>query len=173
MSGNQLLKGIPVLDWLVRSTLGTQNQRLVRRYLKQVALVSKQEDAMRVLTDAQLMAKTEEFRARIAKGEKPFDLRPEIFAAAREAMDRAAAPFVASLRIVGLDEALISARATQDESLLRERLAALSEPLGSRVRLDMVGGQGQLLAATPAAADPMASGAMALRRGFLSASITA
>ena len=89
MSGNQLLKGIPVLDWLVRSTLGTQNQRLVRRYLKQVALVSKQEDAMRVLTDAQLMAKTEEFRARIAKGEKRFDLRPEIFAAAREAMDRA------------------------------------------------------------------------------------
>lgn len=85
----------------------------------------------------------------------------------REAMDRAAAPFVASLRIVGLDEALISARATQDESLLRERLAALSEPLGSRVRLDMVGGQGQLLAATPAAADPMASGAMALRRDLL------
>ena len=85
----------------------------------------------------------------------------------REALDRAAAPFLASLRIVGLDEALISARATQDESLLRERLAALGEPLGSRVRLDMVGGQGQLLAATPAAADPMASGAMALRRDLL------
>ena len=89
MSSNQLLKGIPVLDWLVRSTLGTQNQRLVKRYLKQVELVSRLEDEMRALTDAQLMAKTEEFRARIVKGEKPFDLRPEIFAVAREAMDRA------------------------------------------------------------------------------------
>jgi preprotein translocase subunit SecA len=89
MSGNQLLKGIPVLDWLVRSTLGTQNQRLVKRYLKQVELVNRQEAEMRALTDAQLMAKTEEFRSRIAKGEKPFDLRPQIFAVAREAMDRA------------------------------------------------------------------------------------
>jgi preprotein translocase subunit SecA len=89
MSSSQLFKGIPVLDWIVRSTLGTQNQRMVRRYLKQVDLVNKQEDAVRQLTDAQLMAKTEEFRARIKKGEKPFDLRPEIFAVAREAMDRA------------------------------------------------------------------------------------
>ena len=89
MSGNQLLKGIPVLDWLVRSTLGTQNQRLVKRYLKQVELVNRQEAEMRALTDSQLMAKTEEFRSRIAKGEKPFDLRPQIFAVAREAMDRA------------------------------------------------------------------------------------
>ena len=89
MSSNQLLKGIPVLDWIVRSTLGTQNQRMVKRYLKQVELVSRREAEMRALTDAQLMAKTAEFRERIAKGEKPFDLRPEIFAAAREAMDRA------------------------------------------------------------------------------------
>jgi len=89
MSSSQLFKGIPVLDWIVRSTLGTQNQRMVKRYLKQVDLVNRQESAVRTLTDAQLMAKTEEFRARIAKGEKPFDLRPEIFAVAREAMDRA------------------------------------------------------------------------------------
>ena len=89
MSSSQLFKGIPVLDWIVRSTLGTQNQRMVKRYLKQVDLVNRQESAVRTLTDAQLMAKTEEFRARIVKGEKPFDLRPEIFAVAREAMDRA------------------------------------------------------------------------------------
>ncbi len=89
MASNQLFKGIPVLDWIVRSTLGTQNQRMVRRYLRQVDLVNKQEEATRLLTDAQLKAKTQEFRDRIKKGEKPFDLRPEIFAAAREAMDRA------------------------------------------------------------------------------------
>ena len=90
----------------------------------------------------------------------------------REAVDRAAAPLVASLRAVVTDEALLSARARQDESLLRQRLAALLEPLGSSVRLDMVGGQGQLLAAVPAAADPMASGATALRRDLLPGQVT-
>ncbi|MFM8642697.1 MAG: hypothetical protein ACKOEP_07680, partial [Phycisphaerales bacterium] len=89
MSSNQLLKGIPILDWVVRKTLGTQNQRMVKRYLKQVELVSRLEPEVRQLTDAQLMAKTAAFRERIAKGEKSVDLRPEIFAVAREAMDRA------------------------------------------------------------------------------------
>ncbi|MFO0963134.1 MAG: preprotein translocase subunit SecA [Phycisphaerales bacterium] len=89
MASNQLFKGIPVLDWIVRSTLGTQNQRMVRRYLRQVDLVNRQEDSVRTLTDAQLRARTQEFRDRIKAGEKPFDLRPEIFATAREAMDRA------------------------------------------------------------------------------------
>jgi hypothetical protein len=89
----------------------------------------------------------------------------------REAMDRAAAPLVASLRAIVRDEVLLSARATQDESLLRQRLAALLSPLGSNVRLDMVGGQGQLLAAVPAAADPMASGASALRRDLLAGQV--
>jgi preprotein translocase subunit SecA len=89
MSSNQLLRGIPILDWVVRKTLGTQNQRMVRRYLKQVELVSRLEPEVRRLTDAQLMAKTAEFRERISKGEKSIDMRPEIFAVAREAMDRA------------------------------------------------------------------------------------
>jgi preprotein translocase subunit SecA len=88
MSSSQLFKGIPVLDWIVRSTLGTQNQRMVKRYLKQVDLVNRQEERMRALTDPQLMAMTDEFRTRISKGEKPFDLRPEIFAVAREAITR-------------------------------------------------------------------------------------
>jgi hypothetical protein len=42
---------------------------------------------MRRLTDAQLRAKTEEFRTRTAGGEKPYAMIPEIFAVAREAMD--------------------------------------------------------------------------------------
>ena len=86
---SQLLKGIPVLDWFVRITLGTKNQRDVKRYLKIVDQVSALEPEMRRLTDAQLRAKTEEFRTRTAGGEKPYSMIPEIFAVAREAMDRA------------------------------------------------------------------------------------
>jgi len=85
---SQLLKGIPIIDWFVRITMGTKNQRDVKRYNKIVDSANALEPAMRRLTDAELRAKTEEFRTRIAGGEKPYSMIPEIFAAAREAMDR-------------------------------------------------------------------------------------
>jgi preprotein translocase subunit SecA len=85
---SQLLKGIPILDWFVRVTLGTKNQRDVKRYLKIVDQVNALEPEVRRLTDAQLRAKTDEFRTRTAGGEKPYAMIPEIFAVAREAMDR-------------------------------------------------------------------------------------
>ena len=85
---SQLLKGIPVLDWFVRVTMGTKNQRDVKRYNKIVDAANALEPEIRRLTDAQLRAKTDEFRTRIAGGEKPYTMIPEIFAVAREAMDR-------------------------------------------------------------------------------------
>lgn len=91
----------------------------------------------------------------------------------REAMDRAAAPLVAALRGAALDGALLAARAENDESALRQRLTALREGLGMTGRLDMVGGQGQLLAAAPAAADPLASGARALQRDLIAGQVSA
>ncbi len=85
---SQLLKGIPVIDWFVRITMGTKNQRDVKRYNKIVDAANALEPEVRRLTDALLRAKTAEFRTRIAGGEKPYALIPEIFAVAREAMDR-------------------------------------------------------------------------------------
>jgi preprotein translocase subunit SecA len=85
---SQLLKGIPIIDWFVRITMGTKNQRDVKRYNKIVDAANALEPEIRRLTDAQLRAKTDEFRTRIAGGEKPYTMIPEIFAVAREAMDR-------------------------------------------------------------------------------------
>ena len=85
---SQLLKGIPVIDWFVRITMGTKNQRDVKRYNKIVDAANALEPEIRRLTDAQLRAKTQEFRTRIAGGEKSYGMIPEIFAVAREAMDR-------------------------------------------------------------------------------------
>ena len=68
---SQLLKGIPIIDWFVRITMGTKNQRDVKRYNKIVDATGALEAEMRRLTDAQLRAKTDEFRTRIAGGEKP------------------------------------------------------------------------------------------------------
>jgi preprotein translocase subunit SecA len=86
---SQLLKGIPLIDWFVRITMGTKNQRDVKRYNKIVDATNALEPEIRRLTDAQLRSKTDEFRTRIAGGEKPYLMIPEIFAVAREAMDRA------------------------------------------------------------------------------------
>ena len=62
---------------------------LVARYLRLAKQVSELESSVRPLTDAEIKAKTGEFRSRLADGASISDLTPEIFAVAREAMDRA------------------------------------------------------------------------------------
>ncbi len=81
--------GVPFFGWAAKKLFGTRNQRQVNRYLDKVSSVNEGEEAIRQLTDAELRAKTDEFRQRIADGERGYDLIPEIFAVAREAMDRA------------------------------------------------------------------------------------
>ncbi len=73
---------------ILRKIFGSRNERLVKRYTRVVDLVSAREAETRPLTDAQLREKTDEFRERMKDGEKPKDLIPEVFAIAREAMDR-------------------------------------------------------------------------------------
>ncbi|MBL0921711.1 MAG: preprotein translocase subunit SecA [Phycisphaerales bacterium] len=82
-------QGVPLVGPLLTLIFGTRNERFVRKYTERVERISAMEPQMRVLTDAQLRAKTVEFRERIEKGEKPYDLMDEAFAVAREAMDRA------------------------------------------------------------------------------------
>ena len=81
--------GVPFFGWAAKKLFGTRNQRQVNRYLEKVGQVNSREDDARRLTDAELRAKTTEFRERIAAGERGYDIIPEIFAVAREAMDRA------------------------------------------------------------------------------------
>jgi len=80
---------VPVISPALRKVFGTRNERLVKRYLRIVDQVSALEGEISKLTDAELRAKTDEFRKRIEEGEKARDLIPEVFAVAREAMDRA------------------------------------------------------------------------------------
>jgi preprotein translocase subunit SecA len=80
---------VPVISKVGKKIFGTRNERMVKRYLRIVDQVSLLDDAMRALTDAELLGKTEEFRTRIAGGEQAEDMIPEVFAVARESMDRA------------------------------------------------------------------------------------
>jgi len=67
---------------------GTHNERFVRRLQPQVARITALEPEMEALSDPELRAKTEQFRARLRAGETLDDLLPEAFAVVREAGKR-------------------------------------------------------------------------------------
>ncbi|SEP60555.1 preprotein translocase subunit SecA [Ectothiorhodospira magna] len=70
---------------LVRKIFGSRNDRLVKRYGKQVGRINELEPDLKSLTDEQLRSKTAFFRERLDKGEPLEDVLPEAFAVAREA----------------------------------------------------------------------------------------
>lgn len=76
-----------MLDW-VKKLLGGGNDAQLKKLERTVDAVEALESEYRKLTDAQLKAKTEEFRARLQKGETEDDILPEAFATVREAADR-------------------------------------------------------------------------------------
>ena len=67
---------------------GSRNQRLLRQYSKVVNRINAMEEGLQALSDAELRAKTDEFRKRYADGETLEQLLPETFAVAREASVR-------------------------------------------------------------------------------------
>ncbi len=73
---------------LAKKVFGTQNDRLIKATRPLVAKVNAQEEAFKALTDAEIRAKTDEFKARLEKGESLDSLLPEAFANAREAARR-------------------------------------------------------------------------------------
>ncbi len=73
---------------LLTQIFGSRNQRLLKQYQKTVRQINAMEPAMEALSDAELQAKTPEFKQRIEKGEKLDDLLPEAFAVCREAGKR-------------------------------------------------------------------------------------
>ena len=73
---------------LLTQIFGSRNQRLIKQYQKTVRDINALEPAMEKLSDAELQAKTPEFKERIAKGAKLDDILPEAFAVCREAGKR-------------------------------------------------------------------------------------
>ncbi len=73
------------IGFLIKKIVGTQNERKVKKMRPRVEAINALEPQFKALSDEGLKAKTEEFRARLAKGEKLDDLLPEGFAAVREA----------------------------------------------------------------------------------------
>ena len=73
---------------LITKLFGTYSQRELKSIYPIVDKITALEPEYKALTDAQLQAKTSEFKERLANGETLDDILPEAFAAVREAADR-------------------------------------------------------------------------------------
>jgi len=75
-------------DTVMKRVFGSSNDRRLRGYRPQVAAINALEPEFEALTDEQLRAKTESFRAELAAGKTLDDLMAPAFAAVREAAKR-------------------------------------------------------------------------------------
>jgi preprotein translocase subunit SecA len=73
---------------LLKKVFGSRNERLLRRMYKTVERINALEESISTLSDAELRAKTGEFRQRFGDGADLDDLLPEAFAVVREAGKR-------------------------------------------------------------------------------------
>jgi len=73
---------------LMTSLFGSRNDRVLRQLNKVVAQIAALEPAMQALSDAELRARTDMFKQRLAEGQTLDQILPEAFATVREASSR-------------------------------------------------------------------------------------
>ena len=77
-----------MLKNLAKKILGSRNDRLLKQYRKEVTRINALEPEIQALSDAELQAKTAEFKQRLSEGASLDSLLPEAFAVCREASKR-------------------------------------------------------------------------------------
>lgn len=77
-----------MLNTIVSRIFGTKNERELKKIWPLVDEINQHFESYKLLTDAEIPQKTEEFKARLAAGETLDDLLPEAFALVKEACRR-------------------------------------------------------------------------------------
>jgi len=124
-----------MLQNIVKKIFGSRNERLVKQYMQKVRAINAFEPAMEKLTDAELRGKTDEFRARLAKGETLDQLLPEAFAVVREGSRRVLGMRHFDVQMVGgmvLHDGKISEMRTGEGKTLMATLAAYLNALPAK-----------------------------------------
>src|SRR5258706_4101187 len=78
-----------MLTWAIKKVFGTSHERAIRKMRPRVEAINALEDKMKALSDADLRAKTAEFREKLDNGASLEDILVESFAVCREASRRA------------------------------------------------------------------------------------
>ncbi len=120
---------------LFKKIFGSRNERLVKRLFKTVAKINALEPAAQARSDADLQARTTEFRARLAAGAPLDDLLPEAFATVREAARRALGMRHFDVQLIGgmvLDSGKIAEMRTGEGKTLVATLSAYLNALPAK-----------------------------------------
>ena len=124
-----------MLGKLVKLVLGSRNDRLVKKKKKLVKKINALASEYEKLSDETLKAKTQEFRDRLAQGEKLDNLIPEAFAAVREASSRVFGMRHFDVQLIGgmmLHDGKIAEMKTGEGKTLMATLAAYLNALPER-----------------------------------------
>ncbi|MCC6203153.1 MAG: preprotein translocase subunit SecA [Gammaproteobacteria bacterium] len=120
---------------IARKIFGSRNDRILRRLRKTVTAINAHGPAIAALDDAQLQAKTVEFKQRFAAGETLDQLLPEAFAVVREAGQRVLAMRHFDVQLIGgmvLHEGKIAEMRTGEGKTLVATLPAYLNALTGR-----------------------------------------
>ncbi len=85
---SRLDRNVHMIGNIFRKVFGSKNSRELKRMGKVVAQINALEESIKVLSDADLQAKTLAFRERLQQGESLDKILPEAFAVCREASTR-------------------------------------------------------------------------------------
>lgn len=124
-----------MLATLVKKIIGSQNDRYLKRMSKLVNTINALEKDIEALSDAQLQAKTQEFRQRLSEGEALNKLLTEAFAVCREASKRILGMRHFDVQLVGgmtLHEGRIAEMRTGEGKTLMATLAVYLNALSDK-----------------------------------------
>lgn len=115
-----------MISRLIKTIFGSRHERLVKGYRKRVQAINDLEPSMQALSDEALAAKTDEFKARLAQGERLENLMTEAFAVVREAAVRVFAMRHFDVQLIGgmvLNDGRIAEMLTGEGKTLTSTLA--------------------------------------------------
>ncbi|MBC8946093.1 preprotein translocase subunit SecA [Xenorhabdus indica] len=120
---------------LLTKIFGSRNDRTLRRLRKMVDVINRMEPDFEKLSDEELKAKTDQFRARLKEGESLDKILPEAFATVREASKRVFGMRHFDVQLLGgmvLNERCIAEMRTGEGKTLTATLPAYLNALSGR-----------------------------------------
>ncbi|MGC0371792.1 MAG: hypothetical protein DGJ47_000492, partial [Rickettsiaceae bacterium] len=73
---------------ILKKLFGTANDRIIKKFKKEISLINELEEKIQILTDEELKSKTDYFRRQLSDGKSLDDIAYEAFAVVREAAKR-------------------------------------------------------------------------------------
>lgn len=116
-----------MLGKIAKAVFGSANDRFIKKQYKIVQQINSLEDSIAKLSDAELRAKTDEFRTRLKNGESLDDILPEAYAVVREAAKRTLGQRHYDVQLIGgivLHKGMIAEMKTGEGKTLVETLPA-------------------------------------------------